>query len=69
MKTTRIFHLKVFIFLVVKFSVNLNRRVCVISNHVVAGSNPAGGEIQLMTEQRFIAQSLSLLPFHRLDMT
>ena len=30
MKTTRIFHLKVFIFLVVKFSIYLNRRVFVM---------------------------------------
>ena len=35
----------------------------------VPGSNPAGGRIQLITERRFIAQSLSLSPFHRLDMT
>ena len=30
MKTTRIFHLKVFLFLVVKFSIYLNRRVFVM---------------------------------------
>ena len=35
----------------------------------VAGSNPAGGEILPETKRRFIAQNLSCLPFHRLEMT
>ena len=35
----------------------------------VAGSNPAGGEILPEPERRFIAQSLSCSPFHRLEMT
>ena len=40
------------------------------SDHKLAGSNPAGGRIQLMTVQHFIIQkSLSLSPFHHLDMT
>ena len=33
------------------------------------GSSPTEGEIQLMSVWHFIAQSFSLLPFHRLDMT
>ena len=39
------------------------------SDHGVAGSNPAGGEILLDPKRRFIAQSLSCSPFHRLEMT
>ena len=39
------------------------------SVHGVAGSNPAGGEILLEPKRRFIAQSLSCSPFHRLEMT
>ena len=39
------------------------------SDHGVAGSNPAGGEILLRSKRRFIAQSLSYSPFHRLEMT
>ena len=39
------------------------------SDHGVAGSNPAGGEILLEPKRRFIAQSLSCSPFHRLEMT
>ena len=39
------------------------------SGHGVAGSNPAGGEILLEPKRRFIAQSLSCSPFHRLEMT
>ena len=35
----------------------------------VAGSNPAGGEIVPEPKRRFIAQSLSWSPFHRLGMT
>ena len=34
----------------------------------VPGSDPAGGRINLMIVRRFIAQSLSLLSFHRLVM-
>ena len=34
-----------------------------------AGSNPAGGEILPEPKRRFIAQSLSCSPFHRLEMT
>ena len=37
--------------------------------HGVAGSNPAGGEILPEPKRRFIAQSLSCSPFHRLEMT
>ena len=40
-----------------------------ISDHGVAGSNPAGGEILPEPKRRFIAQSLSCSPFHRLEMT
>ena len=39
------------------------------SDHGVAGSNPAGGEILPKPKRRFIAQSLSYSPFHRLEMT
>ena len=39
------------------------------SDHGVAGSNPAGGEILPEPKQRFIAQSLSCSPFHYLEMT
>ena len=39
------------------------------SDHRVAGSNPAGGEILPEPEWHFIAQSLSCSPFHRLEMT
>ena len=39
------------------------------SDHGVAGSNPAGGEILPEPKRRFIAQSLSCSPFHRLEMT
>ena len=39
------------------------------SDHGVAGSNPAGGEILPELKRRFIAQSLSCSPFHGLEMT
>ena len=39
------------------------------SDHGVAGSNPAGGEILPEPKRRSIAQSLSCSPFHRLEMT
>ena len=39
------------------------------SDHGVAGSNPAGGEILPEPKQHFIAQSLSCSPFHHLEMT
>ena len=39
------------------------------SDHGVAGSNPAGGEILPESKRCFIAQSLSCSPFHRLEMT
>ena len=39
------------------------------SDHGVAGSNPAGGEILPEPKRRYIAQSLSCSPFHRLEMT
>ena len=38
------------------------------SDHGVAGSNSAGGEILPKPKRRFIAQSLSCSPFHRLEM-
>ena len=37
--------------------------------HGFAGSNPAGGQILPEPKRRFIAQSLSCSPFHRLEMT
>ena len=37
------------------------------SEHGVAGSNPSGGEILPEPKRRFIAQSLSFSPFHRLE--
>ena len=39
------------------------------SDHGVAGSDPAGGEILPEPKRCFIAQSLSFSPFHRLEMT
>ena len=39
------------------------------SDHGVAGSNPAGGEILPEPKRRFIAQSLSCSSSHRLEMT
>ena len=39
------------------------------SDHMVAGSNPAGGEILPKPKRRFLAQSLSCSPFHHLEMT
>ena len=39
------------------------------SDHGVAGSNPARGEILPEPKRRFIAQSLSCSPFHRLEIT
>ena len=39
------------------------------SDHGVAGSNPARGEILPEPKRRFIAQSLSCSSFHRLEMT
>ena len=39
------------------------------SDYGVAGSNPTGGEILPEPKWRFIAQSLSCSPFHRLEMT
>ena len=39
------------------------------SDHGVVGSNPAAGEILPEPKRRFIAQSLSCSPFHRLEMT
>ena len=39
------------------------------SDHGVAGSNPAEGEILPEPKRRFTAQSLSCSPFHRLEMT
>ena len=39
------------------------------SDHGVAGSNPAGGEILPEPKRRFIAQSLLCSPFHCLEMT
>ena len=39
------------------------------SDHGVAGSNPAGGEILPEAKRRFIAQSPSCSPFHHLEMT
>ena len=39
------------------------------SDHGVAGSNPTGCELLPEPKRRFIAQSLSCSPFHRLEMT
>ena len=39
------------------------------SDHGDAGSNPAGGEIIPEPKRRFVAQSLSCSPFHRLEKT
>ena len=39
------------------------------SDQGFAGSNPTGDEILPEPKRRFIAQSLSCSPFHRLEMT
>ena len=39
------------------------------SDHGVAGSNPAGGEILPEPKRRFFAKSFSCSPSHRLEMT
>ena len=53
-----------------KRSVRVAERLALpTSDHGVAGSNPAGGEILPEPKRRFIAQSLSCSPFHRLEMT
>ena len=53
-----------------KRSVRVAERLALpTSVHGVAGSNPAGGEILPEPKRRFIAQSLSCSPFHRLEMT
>ena len=44
------------------------RLVLPTSDHGVAGSSHAGGEILTEPKQLFIAQSLSCSPFHRLEM-
>ena len=45
------------------------RLALLTSDHRVMGSNPAGSEILPEPKRRFIAQSLSCSPFHRLEMT
>ena len=53
-----------------KRSVRVAERLALpTSDHGVAGSNPAGGEILPEPKRRFIAQSLSCSPFHRIEMT
>ena len=52
------------------WSVHVAERLALpTSDHRVAGSNPAGGEILPEPKRRFIAQSLSCSPFHCLEMT
>ena len=54
----------------IKGSVRMAERLALpTSDHGVAGSNPAGGEILPEPKRRFIAQSLSCSPLHRLEMT
>ena len=54
----------------IRRSVSMAKRLALpTSDHGVAGSNPAGGEILPEPKRRFIAQSLSCSPFHRLEMT
>ena len=45
------------------------RLVLPTSDHGVAGSNPARGEILSEPKRRFIARSLPYSPFHRPDIT
>ena len=53
-----------------EWSVRVAERLALpTSDHGVAGLNPAGGEILPEPKPRFIAQSLSNSPFHRLEMT
>ena len=56
-------------FLVARSVLVAKRLALLTSDHGVAGSNPAGGEILPEPKRRFIAQSLSCSPFHRLEMT
>ena len=54
----------------VSWSVRVAERLALpTSDNGVTGSNPAGGEILPEPKRRFIAQSLSYSPFHRLEMT
>ena len=56
--------------LIVHRSIRVAERLALpTSDHGVTGSNPAGGEILPEPKRRFIAQSLSCSPFHRLQMT
>ena len=53
-----------------KWSVRVAERLALpTSDHGVACSNPAGGEILPEPKRRFVAQSLSCSPFHRLEIT
>ena len=51
------------------FHIVAERLALPTSDHGVAGSNPAGGDILPEPKRRFIAQSLSCSPFHRHEMT
>ena len=63
-QTYRVFNLAIY------RSVRVAERLALpTSDHGVAGSNPAEGEILPEPKRRFIAQSLSCSPFHRLEMT
>ena len=63
-QTYRVFNLAIY------RSVRVAERLALpTSDHGVAGSNPAGGKILPEPKRRFIAQSLSCSPFHRLEMT
>ena len=58
------------IFLFYSRSVRVAERLALPTlDHGVADSNPAGGEILPEPKRRFIAQSFSCSPFHRLEMT
>ena len=51
-------------------SVHMAKRLALpTSDHGVAGSNPAGGQILPEPKRRFIAQRISYSHFYRLEMT
>ena len=61
---------EIMVMLLIYWSIRVAERLAVpTSDHGVAGSNPAGGEMLPEPKRRFTAQSHSFSPFHRLEMT
>ena len=66
----KIWHYSLKLFYFTKWRNRVAERLALpTSDHGIAGSNPAGGEILPEPKRRFIAQSRSCSPFHRLEMT